>query len=141
MVTTQLICTVTAQLISAFVFAIKIVPTIPLLPKSKISSLKQSSAIVQPGFSQTWSETPKTGIENDTDYQHDSCADNPTYRHYRSEDKRPYRHIRDMRCTVMYYGQNCDFFGIYMYYGEESEESGWQGSSWPRILGRSDFSL
>ena len=32
-------CTVTAQLIRAFVFAIYIDSTIPLLPKSKISSL------------------------------------------------------------------------------------------------------
>ena len=36
--------------------------TIPLLPKSEISSLLPSSATVQPGLYQTWSETPKTGI-------------------------------------------------------------------------------
>ena len=34
--------------------------TIPLLPKSKISSLEQSSVAVQPGLCRTWSETPKT---------------------------------------------------------------------------------
>ena len=36
--------------------------TIPLLPKSKISSLKESSVAVEPRFSRTWSETPKTGF-------------------------------------------------------------------------------
>ena len=36
--------------------------TIPLLPKSEISSLKSSSVTVQPGLCQTWSETPKTGF-------------------------------------------------------------------------------
>ena len=36
--------------------------TIPLLLKSKISSLKPSSVTVQPGLCQTWSETPKTGF-------------------------------------------------------------------------------
>ena len=35
--------------------------TIPLLPKSKISSLWQSSVAVQPGLCGTWSETLKTG--------------------------------------------------------------------------------
>ena len=34
--------------------------TIPLLPKSEISSLKSSSVVVQPGLCRTWSETPKT---------------------------------------------------------------------------------
>ena len=34
--------------------------TIPLLPKSEISSLLPSSVTVQPGLCQTWSETPKT---------------------------------------------------------------------------------
>ena len=34
--------------------------TIPLLPKSEISSLKPSSVVVQPGLCRTWSETPKT---------------------------------------------------------------------------------
>ena len=34
--------------------------TIPLLPKSKISSLKPSSLAVQSGLWQTWSETPNT---------------------------------------------------------------------------------
>ena len=32
--------------------------TIPLLPKSKISS----SVVIQPGLCRTWSETPKTGF-------------------------------------------------------------------------------
>ena len=36
--------------------------TIPLLPKSEISSLKLSSVVVQPGLCQIWSETPKTGF-------------------------------------------------------------------------------
>ena len=36
--------------------------TIPLLPKSEISSLKPSSVAVQPGLCRTWSETPKTGF-------------------------------------------------------------------------------
>ena len=34
--------------------------TIPLLPKSEISSPLPSSVPVQPGLCQTWSETPKT---------------------------------------------------------------------------------
>ena len=36
--------------------------TIPLLPKSEISSLLPSSVAVQPGLCQTLSETPKTGF-------------------------------------------------------------------------------
>ena len=36
--------------------------TIPLLPKSEISSLYPSSVAVQPGLCQTWPETPKTGF-------------------------------------------------------------------------------
>ena len=36
--------------------------TVPLLPKSEISSLWPSSVAVQPGLCQTWSETPKTGF-------------------------------------------------------------------------------
>ena len=36
--------------------------TIPLLPKSEISSLKPYSVIAQPGLCHTWSETPKTGF-------------------------------------------------------------------------------
>ena len=36
--------------------------TIPLLPKSEISSLMQSSVVVQPGLCPTWSETPETGF-------------------------------------------------------------------------------
>ena len=36
--------------------------TIPLLPKSEISSLKPSSVSVQPGLCLIWSETPKTGF-------------------------------------------------------------------------------
>ena len=34
--------------------------TIPLLPKSEISSLKPSLVAVQPGLCRTWSETPNT---------------------------------------------------------------------------------
>ena len=36
--------------------------TVPLLPKSEISSLSSSSVTVQPGLCRTWSETPKTGF-------------------------------------------------------------------------------
>ena len=36
--------------------------TIPLLPKSEISSIQPSSVAVQPGLCRTWSETPKTGF-------------------------------------------------------------------------------
>ena len=36
--------------------------TIPLLPKSEISSLLPSSIAVQPGLCRTWSDTPKTGF-------------------------------------------------------------------------------
>ena len=36
--------------------------SIPLLPKSEISSLWPSSVAVQPGLCRTWSETPKTGF-------------------------------------------------------------------------------
>ena len=36
--------------------------TIPLLPKSEISSLYPSSVAVQHGLCRTWSETPKTGF-------------------------------------------------------------------------------
>ena len=36
--------------------------TIPLLPKSEMSSLQPSSVAVQPGLCLTWSETPKTGF-------------------------------------------------------------------------------
>ena len=36
--------------------------TIPLLPKSEISSVQPSSVVVQPGLCRTWSETPKTGF-------------------------------------------------------------------------------
>ena len=36
--------------------------TIPLLPKSEISSLLPSSVVVQPGLCGTWSGTPKTGF-------------------------------------------------------------------------------
>ena len=36
--------------------------TIPLLPKSEISSIYPSCVVVQPGLCGTWSETPKTGF-------------------------------------------------------------------------------
>ena len=36
--------------------------TIPLLPKSEISSLQLYSLIAQPGLCKTWSEIPKTGF-------------------------------------------------------------------------------
>ena len=57
-------CAVTAQLISAFVFAIQIVQSLYYLnPKFQASS-HASSVAVQPGFCQTWSETPKTGFSH-----------------------------------------------------------------------------
>ena len=42
--------------------------TIPLLPKSEISSFYPSSVNVQPGLCQTWSETPKTGFSQRGSY-------------------------------------------------------------------------
>ena len=36
--------------------------TIPLLPKSEVSSVQPSSVVVQPGLCGTWSEAPKTGF-------------------------------------------------------------------------------
>ena len=36
--------------------------TIPLLPKSEISSLQPSSVAEQPGLCRTWAETPKIGF-------------------------------------------------------------------------------
>ena len=36
--------------------------TIPLLPKSKFSSLQPSSVVVQPGLCGTWAETLQTGF-------------------------------------------------------------------------------
>ena len=36
--------------------------TIPLLPKSEISSLQPFSVAVQPGLCRTWSDIPKTGF-------------------------------------------------------------------------------
>ena len=36
--------------------------TIPLLPKSEISSLSPSSVTVKPGLCGTWWETPKSGF-------------------------------------------------------------------------------
>ena len=54
----QISCEKTAQLISANVLC-DLDSTIPLLLKSKISSLKPSSLTVQPSLCLTWSETPK----------------------------------------------------------------------------------
>ena len=51
----------TVLLISAFVFAKYIVPSLHFL-NLKISSLKSASVAVQPGLCRTWSETPKTGF-------------------------------------------------------------------------------
>ena len=52
---------VTAQLISAFVFATQTVQLLlPPLLKSKISSIQPSSVAAQAGLCQTWSETLKT---------------------------------------------------------------------------------
>ena len=36
--------------------------TVPLIPKSEISSLQPSSVVVKPPFCRTWSETPKTSF-------------------------------------------------------------------------------
>ena len=54
----------TAKLISAFVYATQIDwdSTIPVLSKSKISSLYPSSVTVQPGLCLTWSETQIVGF-------------------------------------------------------------------------------
>ena len=52
---------VTAKLISAFVFAIRIVHFLYYI-YPKISSLQPSSVALQPGFCRTWLETPKTGF-------------------------------------------------------------------------------
>ena len=56
--TDQLRANHAAKLISAFGFATD--STIPLLPKSKISSLKPSALAVQRGLCWTRSEIPKT---------------------------------------------------------------------------------
>ena len=58
---TQISFAVTAKLISAFGFRYTD-STIPLLPKSEISSLQPSSEAVQSGLCRTWSETPKTSF-------------------------------------------------------------------------------
>ena len=42
--------------------------TIPLLPKSEISSLWPSSVVVQPGLCRTWSETPNTNFSERGSY-------------------------------------------------------------------------
>ena len=42
--------------------------TIPLLPKSEISSLQRSSLAAQPGLCRTWSETRKTGFSQRGSY-------------------------------------------------------------------------
>ena len=56
----QISCAVTAQLISDFAFFCYLDNTITLLLKSKILSFYSSSAALQAGLCQTWSETPKT---------------------------------------------------------------------------------
>ena len=53
--------TQTAQLISAIVFATKIVRS-PLLSKFEVSSLYAASALVHPILCRTRSDTPKTGF-------------------------------------------------------------------------------
>ena len=52
----QISCAVTAQLISAFVFATRIVQFLSLI-NLKIPSLYHSSVTVQAGLCWTWSET------------------------------------------------------------------------------------
>ena len=54
----QISCAIMAQLISAFNFR-NIDSTIPLLPKSEISSRSPTSVAVQPGECGTWSEIRK----------------------------------------------------------------------------------
>ena len=48
----------TAQLISAFVFAIQVVQSIYFLN----TKFQASSLVVQPGLCGAWTETPKTGF-------------------------------------------------------------------------------
>ena len=61
---TQISYAVTAQLISAFVFAIVTYNAIPLLLVSKISSFsaKPASVTIQTDFCQTWLETQIVGF-------------------------------------------------------------------------------
>ena len=67
--------------ISAFVFAVRYIDcTIPLLPKSGISSLWPSSVIVQPGLCCTWSETQKTGFLVRWLKYHEICTLNKFFR-------------------------------------------------------------
>ena len=47
--------------------------TIPLLPKSEISSLKPSSVAVQSGLCRTWSETPKMVFSQQGSYKDKQC--------------------------------------------------------------------
>ena len=62
----QISCAVNVPLISACVFMlhvyIYIYSTIPLLSKSKISSLKPPSVALQPCLCQTWSESQKASF-------------------------------------------------------------------------------
>ena len=48
--------------------------TIPLLPKSKILSIKPSSLSEQPSLCRTWSETPKTGFLTTRLKYHQICT-------------------------------------------------------------------
>ena len=57
----QISCVVTLQLISAFVFATKIIQSTCFL-NQKFPTHLQSSVIVQPGLCLTWSESLKTGF-------------------------------------------------------------------------------
>ena len=59
---TQISCAVTAQLISAFGFAIYTESTIPFLSKPKISSLRPSSVSLQSSLYRARSEPPKAGF-------------------------------------------------------------------------------
>ena len=58
----QIRCTVTVQLISAFVFVSYINSTIPLFPRYDFSSLCPSFVAVQTGLCRTWSGTSKSGL-------------------------------------------------------------------------------
>ena len=75
--------------------------TIPLLPKSEISSLQSSSVTVQPGLCRTWSEIPKTGFLRTRLIlcpQIDLCRDIP----YTNSMKIPLssNNLHSIQCTI-----------------------------------------
>ena len=78
---------VTAQLISASIFAIKTVSTIPLLPKSEISSLLPSSVAVQIGFLSDLVGNPKDRFSHDTALEKTCFHGSDLVRHNKEENK------------------------------------------------------